>query len=149
MEQFQGRSVAMDLIGRLPDAVRATAQVTTLESWAPTDGDFVAGTGMVPIAEKPVELSPQAAGLHALTTVPPMFPRGAMGTSGTMIFHVVLGRDGRIHSLHVVSTPDASVAISYAQAMRQWKYKPFVLNGVPAEVDTVMRMNYSFSQAAY
>jgi hypothetical protein len=33
--------------------------------------------------------------------------------------------------------------------MRQWTYKPFVLNGVPAEVDTMIRMNYSFGQSTY
>jgi hypothetical protein len=148
MEDFQGRSVAMDLTGRSPDGVRATAQVTTLESWTPVDGDFTTAAGMIPIAVNPVELSQQMVG-RALTTVSPMVPVGAMGTSGTMVFHAILGRDGRIHSLHLVSTPDASVAMSYAQAMRLWTYKPVVLNGVPTEVDTMIHMNYSFNPSPY
>ena len=34
---------------------------------------------------------------------------------------------------------------SALDAVRQWKYKPYILNGEPVEVDTTVTVNYNLS----
>jgi hypothetical protein len=44
------------------------------------------------------------------------------------------------------STPDADLAIASLAAVRQWIYKPYLLNGEPVEVDTQLTANFSSSR---
>jgi len=49
--------------------------------------------------------------------------------------HAIIGKDGRIESLRVVSGR-CSLARASVDAVRQWRYTPTLLNGQPVEVDT-------------
>jgi protein TonB len=57
----------------------------------------------------------------------------------------VIGRDGHILLLRVVSSPDPSLAVSAIAAVRQWNYRPYMLNGVPVEVETTINVNFTVS----
>ncbi len=54
---------------------------------------------------------------------------------GTVIMHAIIGKDGRIKDLKVVSGPEM-LARSALGAVQQWVYKPYLLGGEPIEVDT-------------
>jgi hypothetical protein len=41
--------------------------------------------------------------------------------------------------------PDADLAIASLATVRQWIYKPYLLNGEPVDVDTQITVNFSFS----
>jgi TonB family protein len=64
--------------------------------------------------------------------------------SGSVILRARIGSDGDIHSLKVISTPDADLAIASLAAVRQWTYKPYLLNGEPVDVDTQITVNFFF-----
>lgn len=53
-----------------------------------------------------------------------------------------IGRDGRIHALKVISSPDADLAIASLAAVRQWTYKPYLFNGMPVDVNTLITVNF-------
>jgi TonB family protein len=65
-------------------------------------------------------------------------------TSGRVILQARIGSDGHVHGLKVISTPDADLAIASLAAVRQWTYKPYLLNGEPVDVNTQITVNFSF-----
>ncbi len=78
----------------------------------------------------------------------PVYPESAKQNhiSGTVFLSAVIGKTGDITDLDVISTPSPDLAQSAMDAVRFWKYKPYLLNGKPQQVDTTIRVNYSFSQ---
>jgi protein TonB len=52
------------------------------------------------------------------------------------VLGAVIGRDGRIHHLRVISSPDMDLSLASFYCVQQWVYKPYVLQGQPVEVNT-------------
>jgi TonB family protein len=78
--------------------------------------------------------------------VRPVYPptMRAAGREGVVPIEAIIGTDGTVTTLRVVSAqvhPD--FAIAAADAVRQWKFSPTLLNGTPVEV--VMRVSITFS----
>lgn len=74
-----------------------------------------------------------------LRRVQPIYPEiTRMGRlSGTVILHATVSRDGSVNQLQVVSGP-MLLRESALDAVRQWQYKPYLLNGEPVDVDTTI-----------
>ena len=66
----------------------------------------------------------------------PVYPQIAKvaGVQGTVVLHAIVSRDGSIQSLQVVSGHPMLVNAAL-DAVRQWRYKPTLLNGEAVEVD--------------
>ena len=86
---------------------------------------------------------------QSLTKVAPIYPPEAKiaGVQGTVVMHAVIGKTGTIESLDVLSGPDA-LRSSALDAVRQWTYKPYLLNGNPVAVDTTITIHYSWNRPA-
>jgi periplasmic protein TonB len=56
----------------------------------------------------------------------------------------VISRDGTIENLQVVSGHPMLVQAA-VDAVRQWRYRPYVLNGEPVEVETEVKVNFILS----
>ena len=65
--------------------------------------------------------------------------------SGQVQVRAIIGTDGTIQSLQVVGG-DPGFFQSALEAVRQWRYKPTVLNGNPVEVDTFIAVIYNISR---
>ena len=78
--------------------------------------------------------------------VPPRYPEGArqLGIRGTVILRGVIGCDGSIRELFVVSGSPL-LAAAALDAVKQWKYKPYVLLGRPVEVATQITVNFTLT----
>jgi protein TonB len=63
---------------------------------------------------------------------------------GAVVLHAVISKNGTIENLQVVSG-HPMLTQSALEAVRQWKYKPYVLNGEPVEVDTTITVNFTLS----
>jgi protein TonB len=61
---------------------------------------------------------------------------------GQVILHALISKAGNIENLEVVSGHPMLVQ-SALDAVRQWKYKPYVLNGEPVAVDTTITVNFN------
>jgi protein TonB len=66
-------------------------------------------------------------------------------TQGTVRIQASIGRDGSIRNLQLISGPPLLVAAAI-EAVRQWRYKPTLLNGEPVEVITEIAVNFALSQ---
>lgn len=75
--------------------------------------------------------------------VAPVYPPIAKiaGVQGTVLLHAMIAEDGTVESLDVISGPPLlqSAAIN---AVKQWIYKPYVVNGVARRVDTKVTVNF-------
>lgn len=78
--------------------------------------------------------------------VQPMYPPLARSAriQGQVVLQAVIGKDGTIQNLRAVSghpmlTPSA------IDAVKQWRYKPYFLNGEPVEVDTQITVNFTLA----
>lgn len=69
--------------------------------------------------------------------VQPVYPRPAVEAriEGTVILTALIDKEGHITQLHAVSGHPFLIASAIA-AVKQWRYKPYILNGSPTEVET-------------
>src|SRR5229473_5883179 len=63
---------------------------------------------------------------------------------GTVVLHAVISKEGSIENLTLVSG-HPMLAPAAIDAVKQWKYKPYLLNGEPVEVDTEVMVNFTLS----
>lgn len=82
--------------------------------------------------------------------VEPQYPALArqIRRAGRVELHALIAADGSIQSLEVVSG-DALFQQSALGAVRQWRYRPTILNGRPVAVDTYITVVYSLTDSAY
>lgn len=79
--------------------------------------------------------------------VEPVYPPLArqIRRGGRVELRAVIATDGTIQSLQVVSGDPIFIQSALA-AVRQWHYRPTVLNGRPVEIDTFITVTYNLSQ---
>jgi len=78
-----------------------------------------------------------------LIRVEPVYPRIAIitHTEGEVRLHAIIAKDGSIQSLSVTSGVPI-LARAAIDAVRQWRYKPYYLNGEAVEVETIITVNF-------
>jgi protein TonB len=81
-----------------------------------------------------------------LNRVEPAYPTIAVriNLQGEVQLHAIIARDGTIQSLSVISGHPI-LAAAAIEAVRQWRYRPYVLNGEAVEVDTYITVNFKRS----
>jgi TonB family protein len=67
-----------------------------------------------------------------------------MKVQGSVILQALIGRDGIIQDLHVLTGPPI-LADAAEQAVRQWRFKPHYLNNQPVETQTSITVNFTIS----
>jgi protein TonB len=84
----------------------------------------------------------QAASL--VRQVMPLYPAIAKTAhvSGTVMLHAIISKDGSVESLEYISGPQLLMK-NAMDAVRQWRYKPTMLNGEPVEVDTTISVVFT------
>ena len=96
-----------------------------------------------PESAKPVRVSAGVMAGQVLSHVNPIYPPDAKAAhvEGAVVLHAVISKTGEVRDLYVVSGPDELQA-SALDAIGQWIYKPYLLNGQPTEVETTITVNY-------
>src|SRR5271166_3897849 len=77
-------------------------------------------------------------------TYPPLARQARI--QGAVILEAIIGTDGSITNLHVVSGHPMLVSAA-VEAVKQWKYRPYLLNGQPVEVQTQVQVNFRLDSA--
>ncbi len=81
--------------------------------------------------------------IHQVKPAYPPLARQAR-IAGSVVLQAVIAKDGTIQNLHVVSG-HPMLAPAAVDAVKQWRYKPYFLNGEPVEVETQITVNFSLS----
>ncbi len=90
---------------------------------------------------EPVSL-PEAAARNLLQQQPaPVYPDSARGQSGTVVLQVLIGRDGAVQDAKFLQ---GSLAFARAaiDAVRQWHFQPYLMNGRPVSIVTLLTVNF-------
>ena len=84
---------------------------------------------------------------NILTKAVPKYPPDAKKAKiqGKVVLSAVIGKDGNVENLRVISGPK-ELQQSSLDAVRQWTYKPYLLNGDPVEVKTTVNVVYSLGK---
>ena len=116
-------------------------------------GGMAGGTGSGPaiVVAKPKPQGPAriSGGVIAgniLVKTQPVYPPIARAAhqGGTVVLHAIISKSGSIMSLSVISGP-AMLQGAATDAVKTWRYKPYLLNGEPTEVDTTIMVNFNLN----
>jgi protein TonB len=66
------------------------------------------------------------------------------GIEGAVVLATVIGKDGRIKDLRVISGPIA-LRDAALNAVQQWRYRPYILKGQPVEVHTTLTVSFQLN----
>ena len=94
---------------------------------------------------EPVDV-PELTERALLTDQPPLaYPANAAGKQGTVILQVLIGRDGTVQDAKFLQ---GSLAFARAAIdnVRQWKFKPYTMNGRPVSVQTNLTLQFAPAQ---
>jgi TonB family protein len=145
----QGRYLARDVAISIG---KQTAFSLTVNS---IDGIDAANPALTPAADATVvyEEAPKAdvipladdvaVGMLVKKAAPvyPMIAKAAH-VQGVVVLAATIGKDGKIHNLEVLGTPSSLLTGSAVDAVKSWEYKPYLLNGEPVEVESVIDVTY-------
>lgn len=133
----QPRAPAMP--GNVPSSLKSQMASMTPEA----SGNKAPETALQSI--EPV-LVTEAAERALLTAQPsPVYPANAKGQQGSVTLQVLIGRDGTVQDAKFMqgSFLFARAAID---AVRQWKFKPYVMNGRPVSVQAPINIKFTGAQ---
>jgi protein TonB len=74
---------------------------------------------------------------------PPSYPASAMQMhiEGSVELQATISKSGNISAVKIISG-DPQLAHAAADAVKQWKYKPYLLNGEPVEIQTQVTVKF-------
>jgi TonB family protein len=95
-------------------------------------------------AQIPLEVKPEEARQHVQHQVNPIYPTMAAlaHVQGTVLLKVEIGTEGRVINVEPLEGPPILLTAA-SDAVREWTYTPFLLNGTPATVTTVVTMRFN------
>jgi periplasmic protein TonB len=139
--QATSNSVRVDLQPRTPfTPTPATASSSSGSSVSPPPDV----TGVADATGR-VHLSPGAAEILS-RPVEPNYPLLAkqMKVQGAVVLEALIGRDGNIQDLHVLSGPTILSAAA-REAVKQWRFRPYLQSGLAVETEARITVNFTIS----
>jgi len=163
-ERFQGRPEFVDMRLTVPTQIPPHIRDVGPER-PPSDGQLLSldnGIGIPggdpfrnsntkPVAREeakgPIEISKGVAEGMLLQRIVPRYPPIAQAsrTQGTVVLQAVISKSGTIENLRVVSG-SAMLQQAAIDAVSQWRYRPYLLDGQPVEVETTINVVFSLNQ---
>lgn len=145
--KVQGRYLGQQVVVSADRQKRFTVSVETIESLSPTEATLTPPADAT--LEKP-RPSPQGDGEGAVTAgaivkkPQPIYPGASKAArdQGVVLINGRIGTDGKLHDLEVVAAPSPLLAEAAMDAVKHWEYKPYLLYGVPVEVETLVNVMF-------
>ncbi len=99
-----------------------------------------------PAPVKRMRIASRVAEANLIHDVPPQYPpeAGRARIVGTVVLMAVIGKDGTVKDVRVESGLPI-LAQSAIDAVKQWRYKPYMIDGDPVEVDSRITINFTLS----
>ena len=139
---FQKRSTATTVAAKAGGLDVMRAKVEKLGEIVPKDSDFAAPSDAQKIAGgKPVAVPAAAMKTNLEHKAGPHTEGGRQRPQGTYVGRVLIGTDGHVIDCHTVSGSGDIVGPS-SNAIMEYVYKPYLINGQPNEVLTTVSIEY-------
>ena len=100
-----------------------------------------------PVSDRPVNVSSGVMAANLLSGPKPSYPALASLTHirGDVVMLAVISKDGSVKDLHVIKG-HRLLRGAAKNAVRNWRYRPYTINGVPVDVSTLVNVDFSLSQ---
>jgi TonB family protein len=137
-------------IRAVPDSIRASAPVTRPVVMTVNPAQMMPVSTPPPATSwqqtaEPVHLTEDSARALVMQSVNPVYPPEAMAQKlqGPVVLQVAIGRDGSVLDLKLVRGYFVLGRAAIA-AVKQWRFKPYNVNGRALETQTVITINFSY-----
>jgi TonB family protein len=109
-----------------------------------TRAPVVAGHSEEGAEAAPISLPPEVASTYLVQRVEPVYPETArqQRLQGAVILDAVVGPDGIVREVTVISG-DSQLSPAAVNAVRQWRYKPYVWKGSAVTFKTQITLNFT------
>jgi len=117
-------------------------------------GEVLGGTGSAPVlakasapAPKRIRVPAHIAEVNLVHDVAPTYPpeAGRARIEGAVVLLAVIGKDGTVRDVEVKSGLPV-LAQAAIEAVKQWRYRPYLVNGEPVEVDSQITISFTLSR---
>ena len=101
----------------------------------------------VPMPVKRIRVAARVAEANLINDVKPQYPpeAGRARLEGAVVLMAVIGKDGSVQDVRVESGLPL-LAQAAIDAVKQWRYRPYLWNGEPVEVDSRITINFTLSR---
>jgi periplasmic protein TonB len=95
---------------------------------------------------KRIRVASRVVEANLIRDVAPQYPpeAGRARIEGTVVLLAVIGTDGSVKDVRVENGLPI-LAQAAINAVKQWRYKPYMINGEPVEVDSRITINFTLS----
>jgi protein TonB len=82
-----------------------------------------------------------------VSKVQPEYPAEAKDqrVEGAVVLKVTVDKEGNVANIQLISGHPL-LAPAAIEAVKQWKYKPFLLDGIPLAVETQVTVNFTLAE---
>ncbi|HEY0287362.1 MAG TPA: energy transducer TonB [Pseudomonas sp.] len=143
---FQGRYIATKDLISINNVKNVDGKIDDLRILSTLNAQmFVPSTDAVNIGVKPVMIGPAVAAEYLISSTTPMYPTAAKiaHAEGTVVMGITIGVDGRVHSVHLLRPANPDLALAATGAASKRRYRPYLVNGVPTEVQTTITTDFN------
>lgn len=147
--KIEGRYLARQVVVQYGNQTLFSVSVDTIEGFNPTDPAFSPPADAV--LEKAAPQGNVQGGVMVGSLVKKTIPDYPLMSKmnheqGLVVLAAVIGTDGRVHYLEVLASPSPLLADSAVDAVKKWEYKPYLLNGQPVEVETMVKVYFNLGR---
>jgi len=98
-------------------------------------------------AKPPVQVAPDLMEGRLAHELAPEYPESARqaGVQGTVLLDVVVSPEGAVTQIKPVSGPE-TLSRAAMDAVRWWRYQPYLVNGQPATVESTVTVNFKLEE---
>jgi TonB family protein len=121
-------------------ATCASAMALRMDVGAPTEVATQSGSGA------PIKVQSDVMAGNILFKKNPVYPAEAKANNdtldGSVVLRAMISKEGTIKGIQLVKGLRKDYDTSAMDAVKDWRYKPYLLNGEPTEVDTTITVTY-------
>jgi TonB family protein len=124
-----------------PMMAKSSAEVADASDNSSDDTEDV---GSVALSNRVVDVSPGVMAANLLSAPQPSYPKLASltRTQGNVVMEAVISKDGTVEQLHVIKG-HRLLRGAAKNAVRNWKYRPYKVGGVPVDVATTVSVDFN------
>ena len=138
---------AVGVLGGVPGGVVGGAPIGVLSA-VPSSPHSVPVLSKIPdpAPVKRIRVASRVVEANLIHDVPPQYPpeAGRARIEGAVVLLATIGTDGSVKDVRIESGLPI-LAQAAIDAVRQWRYKPYLIDGEPVEVDSRITINFTLS----
>jgi TonB family protein len=117
---------------------------TEIANGSDSSSDDGEGVGSVPLPRRPVDVSAGVMAANLLLAPEPSYPKLATltRTQGSVVMQAVISKEGTVEEVHVIKG-HRLLRGAAKSAVRNWRYRPYKVDGVPVEVATTVSVDFN------